>query len=70
MHYKQQICLGYGEWDDLPNINRQNRFDSAEAAQADLEELFDDIRYAVAMGYMDENYDPADYRVVPVDDEN
>lgn len=59
----------YG-WDDAgwteetDKESKPLRFDSVQEAQAELEDLFADIKAAVASGDMDIEENPADYRIV------
>lgn len=53
-------------WDDAgwTENDRPMRFRTQEKAQEAIAEFLDDQKEAVLAGHMDEEYDPADYRVV------
>lgn len=59
----------YG-WDDAgwteetDKESKPLQFDSVQEAQAELEDLFADIKAAVASGDMDIEENPADYRII------
>jgi hypothetical protein len=43
-------------------------FKSKSEAQRELKEFLEDIKDEVARGHIDEEYDPNDFRIVPVED--
>jgi hypothetical protein len=55
-------------WNDYDDDNNTTpvTFDSPEEAQAELDDMFNDVAEAVARGDMDTMYDRDDYRIVPV----
>jgi hypothetical protein len=71
MQYKVEMKYFNG-WDDAGWTEETDseikplRFESRQQAQAELEELFADVKAAVASGDMDSEEDPNDYRIVEV----
>jgi hypothetical protein len=63
--YKIQVLYVYG-WDEVNDEEVWGPFDSRAEAQAEIDELMEDVRDAVSRGYMDEEYDESDYRVVAI----
>ena len=71
MQYKVEMKYFYG-WDDAGWTEETDeasiplRFESVHQAQAELGDLFADVKDAVASGDMDIEENPADYRIVEV----
>lgn len=71
MPYKVEMKYIYG-WDDAgwtdeaDEGSKPTRFNSVQEAQAELEDLFADVKAAVTSGDMDIEENPADYRIVAV----
>jgi hypothetical protein len=63
MKYKIQLLYTYG-WDD--ECEEPELFDTREKAETSIKSNLEGVKEAVALGYMDEEYDPDDYRVVEV----
>ena len=71
MRYKVELRYFYG-WDDAgwteetDEGSKHLRFESVREAQAELDDLFADVKAAVASGDMDLEENPDDYRIVEV----
>lgn len=65
--YKVEHHYIYG-WDDAgwTDGGEPTVFQTEAEAQEELDVFLRDVRDAVANGDMEEEYDPADYRIVPV----
>lgn len=74
---KYKIEMKYlGGWSDAGwmdtdqnGLEQPARFDSVVKAEEALATFFADMVFAVNQGYMDRPEDPADYRVVPVNEQ-
>lgn len=69
------ICDGWiNNWShDGDKLNEPGSaviFDSYEAAEAELTEHLQDVKDAVADGFMDTEYDRDNFRIIPIDLEN
>lgn len=71
MRYKVEMKY-LGGWDDAgwteetDEGSKPLRFESVRKAQAELDDLFADVKAAVASGDMDIEENPNDYRIVEV----
>ena len=65
MKYKIEHNYIYG-WDDayLDDNEKPILFDTKKEAQADIDDLIDDVKEAVKLGHMEDEYDKEDYRIV------
>jgi hypothetical protein len=63
MKYKIQMLFTYG-WDD--ECEEPEIFDTKDAAERSIKANLESVADAVALGYMEEEYDPEDYRIVEV----
>jgi hypothetical protein len=63
MKYKIQMLFTYG-WDD--ECEEPEIFDTREEAERSMKANLESVADAVALGHMEEEYDPNDYRVVQV----
>lgn len=64
MKYKIQLLFTYG-WDD--ECEEPEFFDTREEAERSIKSNLESVKESVALGYMEEEYDPEDYRVVPAE---
>jgi NTP pyrophosphatase (non-canonical NTP hydrolase) len=71
MQYKVEMKYFYG-WDDAGWTEETDeagtllRFETVQQAQAELADLFANVKAAVASGDMDIEENPKDYRIVEV----
>lgn len=71
MQYKVEMKYFYG-WDDAgwteetDEASTPLRFETAQQAQAELSDLFTNVKAAVTAGDMDIEENPKDYRIVEV----
>lgn len=66
MYKVQMNCLG--EWEDcIHEDDKLVLFPTEVEAQKAIDELIADVKEAVELGHMSDEYDPEDYRVVPVE---
>lgn len=68
VRYEVQTAMG-NDWENCWTENEKPQyFESEDAAQAEITDHLDTVADAVAAGHMQSEYDPADYRIMPVFD--
>lgn len=68
MRYEVQTRFWLNDWENCWTEDEKPwYFNTAEEAQAAIDEFIEDVKQAVADGDMEEEYDPEDYRVMEVD---